>query len=149
MIVTTPATTKPPRRAVCPAGSPEPSAIALAQAGAPPPSVDGDEILIRQGDTIDVGIVWTDWLAANDARLKTSAWAADASSPKTPTVTATGIDAPLGQTIAVLDASAAAVGDAYVINNTIVVEDATPAAAGAYAMPERTLKRAIHVRVVL
>ncbi len=147
MIVSTPVVQKPPRRAVCPVNSPEPTGVVLAQSGAIPPSIDGDEILIRQGDIIDVGIVWSAWLTANDAALKTSAWAADASSPKTPTVSSSGIDAAAGQTVAVLDATAAAVGDVYVLNNTVTVDDATPS--GGYVLPVRTLKRSIHVRVVL
>lgn len=147
MIVQTPVVTKPPRRAVCPVYSPDPAPGALAQVGAMPPSIDGDEILIRQGDTIDIGILWGDWLKANDGKLKASSWAADGTSPAAPTITANGIDAPNGATIAVLDASAADVGDVYVINNTITVEDATPSTG--YVIPDRTLKRAVHVRVVL
>lgn len=113
-----------------------------------PPSIGGGMLFIRKGDIMDVGIDWSAWLAANNAVIKTSAWAAHAQSPQPPTISANGIDQALGQTVAILDASAATVGDTYYLTNTITVDDSTPNATNTYTFPTRTLARVIHVRVM-
>lgn len=148
MIVSSTATASvPPRRALCPVVTPD-GAIPTVQGDPVPPSIDGEEILIRQGDIIDVGIIWAAWLAANDGKLKSSTWAADPASPDAPVLGTSGIDTNTGTTITLVDASAAAVGAVYVLANTVVIEDGTPSGGG-YTLPDRTLKRIVHVRVTL
>lgn len=148
MIVQTPPTTAHCRRAIAPVCDPQtPGTSVLVIAGAPPPSVDGGMIFLHKGDQLDVGIDWSAWLANNNATLKTSQWAADPDSPASPTITANGIDSDAGHAIAIVDARAAVVGDTYWLHNTITVAD-KGGSSGAYAYPDRTLKRCIHVRVV-
>lgn len=133
------------RRAAVPACDPS----VEMPAGGNPPSVDGSTILVKAGDIIDVGLDWSQWCAANDGKIATSAWAAHGSSPQAPTLGDDGIDQAKQQTVAIVDASAASVGDIYYLQNTVTVSDATPGQANSYDLPTRTLKRVIHVRVVL
>lgn len=148
MIVQTAPTVARCRRAIAPVCDPQtPGTSVAVVAGAPPPSVDGNMIFIHQGDQLDVGIDWSAWLEANNATLKASQWAADPASPATPTVSANGIDTTAGHAVAIIDARTAAVGDTYWLHNTITVADGG-GGPGAYAYPDRTLKRCIHVRVV-
>lgn len=132
------------RRALAPACDPTVETAATAN----PPSIDGDIIYVRQGDIIDVGIDWTHWLDANDARLKSSSWAGHASSPNAPTITDDGFDLDKGHTVAIIDTSASTVGDVYWMNNTVVVEDPSSTSNG-YSIPDRTFTRLIHVKVSL
>lgn len=119
--------------------------VAITTAPTNPPAVG--TVLIRAGDIIDVGLDWTLWCRGNDASLKAagSTWAAHGSSPDAPTVSSSGIDSDRKHTVAVLDASAAVVGDTYWLVNTVVFEDASTD--GAYDFPDRTLKRTLYVIV--
>jgi hypothetical protein len=117
--------------------------VAISPAPPSPPSVGN--ILIRAGDIIDVGIDWSLWAKANDAKLKTSTFAAHGSTPAAPTIASQGADLDRGHGVAVIDASAAAVGAVYWLVNTAVFEDLTPD--GTYSFPDRTLKRTIYVIV--
>jgi len=130
------------RRPVVPACDPT-----IASGGVNPPSVDGQIVLIKAGDVIDVGLDWSDWLEGNGGKLASSAWAKHSASPKTPTLTdGTLIDDASKQTLVIVDTSEAAVGDVYYLENTVSVEGI---AAGGFTMPTRTLKRVLHVKVVL
>lgn len=134
-----------PRRASVPATE----AFSNATVDARPP-LNTVVIAIKIGDIIDVGILWGDWLTANLARLKTSTWAAagaPAASPAAPTIVASSsvLDRATGETACVLDASAAAEGNVYYVENTVTIEadeDLTP-----LVFPTRTLVRRLHVEV--
>lgn len=105
-------------------------------------------LYVKQGDIIDVGIDWSAWMAANEGRIASSAWAAHAASPAAPTLisAATDFSAERHESFTLVDASAAAVGDIYYLSNTITVADAT--ACGDADIPTRTMTRNIYVKVV-
>jgi len=119
--------------------------VAITTAPTNPPAIG--TVLVRAGDIMDVGIDWSLWCKANDAAIKAagSTWAAHGSSPAAPTIASSGIDADRKHTVAVIDASAAAVGAVYWLVNTVVMEDASPE--GAYDFPDRTIKRTLYVVV--
>lgn len=133
----------PCRRAIVPPCDP-----VSAASGTNPPSVDGKVMLIRKGDIIDVGLDWSQWLASNGGKLKTSSWAAHGSSPATPTFSGatTLIDKEHNHTLAILNTSGNAENDVLWIVNTVVIEG-IPDASG-FTMPDRTLLRKIDVKVV-
>lgn len=119
--------------------------VAIQTAPTNPPAVG--TVLVRAGDIMDVGLDWSLWCKANDAKLKAagSTWAAHGSSPAAPTISSSGIDDDRKQTVAIIDASAAAVGAVYWLVNTVVMEDGSPE--GNYDFPDRTLKRTLYVIV--
>lgn len=114
--------------------------------GARPP-LNTVMLTVRVGDILDVGILWTAWLEANGGRLKSSTWAASGSpdaSPQSPTLTGPVFNE-TGETAVLIDASAAAVGDTYHLDNTVVVAR-DPNLTG-LVLADRTLIRRIHVKV--
>lgn len=145
-IVTSTTTTTSQRRATVPADNPS---VEYPSTQTIPPAVDGLIHYIRQGDIIDVGMIWKPWLDANDGTILTSAWAAHANSPQAPTFGADGIDVALGATVTQLDTSAAAIGDTYYLQNTITVSDTTAGTVNTYDLPTRTLIRVMHVRITI
>lgn len=106
---------------------------------------------IRQRDTLDFGIDFTDWLAANNdggaVTLTTAVWAVAATSPKTPIIVGSGFD-PAGKTsVTITPAAAAVAGDAYWME-VIITVSAVAASAGFPALPARTLVRKVNIVVV-
>ena len=130
------------RRATVPAISP---AVKI-ESGNPPP-VENKTILVKAGDTLDVGIKWGTWLDANDGEIAASVWAAHADTPQAPTLVDDGYDGGKREAVVNVDASAATVGDIYYLENTVTVNDATPNS-GTFAYGTRTLKRVIYVEIV-
>jgi hypothetical protein len=113
--------------------------------GTTAPPLNTTALVIKAGDTLDFGIDWKAWATANAATIKTSAWAAAGSSPDTPTIgVTTYIDAANQVTAFMLDASGAAAGDEYLIDNTVVFEAAVGAA---IALADRTVKRRLQIKV--
>jgi len=111
------------------------------------PAVNTTVIPVKKGDIIDVGILWDKWLAHNFARIKTSAWAAagaPVASPDTPDIDSSTFDE-RGESVCILDTSAAEIGDEYYLENTVVVE--RDAALTGVVFPDRTLVRRLHVKV--
>ena len=138
------------RRSVAPACEP-PNVINQVGLASPPApsSIDGGMLYVRVGDILDVGIDWSQWCTANDAKILTSVWSAYSGSPQSPTVASSGIDTGVSHTVAILDASAAAWGDTYWLKNVVTFGDAGASPNHSYAFPTRTLTRMIMVKVVL
>lgn len=112
------------------------------------PFLNTSVLAIKLGDTVDVGILWGSWLVANNSRLKSSAWAAAGSpvaSPQAPTLTSPVLDRSTGETAVLVNASAAAIGDVYYLENTVIIEP--DPALTALALADRTLVRRIQVKV--
>lgn len=132
----------PCRRAIVPPCDP-----LQAAAGVNPPSVDGKLMLIRKGDIIDVGLDWSQWLASNGGKLKSSSWAAHGSSPGAVTFSGvtTLIDKEHQHTIAIVNTSGNAENDVLWLVNTAVIEGIP---GDGFTMPDRTLTRKIDVKVV-
>ena len=131
-----------PRRALVPAGDPT-----AEYTGTNPPAVDGKLILMRLGDKLDIGMDWSAWLAANDGKLKASAWAVHADSPATPTLSGGGMDQAEGQTVTIVDTAGLAVGNTIWLSNSVTIEDASPNASNTYTLPDRTMVRHLHIKV--
>lgn len=110
-----------------------------------PATVDGILVALKIGEVIDIGLDWSQWIAANAGKIKASAWAAHAQSPQEPTLGVDGIDQDRLHTIVVLDLSAAASGDIYYITNTLTVEGVQ---SGGFTIPDRTIKRVIGIRAI-
>lgn len=132
----------PCRRAIVPACDPQHETQ-----GSIPPSVDGNLIKIKKGDIIDVGLDWSGWLAANTAEIVSSEWAKHAASPQEPVFQGDQdlFNEVKGHSVVVLDLSGATVGQTYYLENTVVVSGKD----GGFTLPNRTIKRVIHIRVVL
>lgn len=133
------------RRAVVPTCDP-----VVEHTGTTPPSVDGQIMKIKAGDTIDVGIDWKAFFEANnvDASNVTVLFAAHALSPQAPVFSGslTLYDKDKAQAVVLLDASAAVVGNIYYITCTATLPGVTNSG---LTIPTRTVRRTIHVRVVL
>jgi hypothetical protein len=129
------------RRAIVPACDPQ-----VVATGTNPTAVNTAPLLVKVGDTIDIGLDWSQWIAGNGGKLKTSTWAAHAASPVAPTFAGavTLIHESRMHTVAVLDLSAHAAGTVYYIENTVVIEGI---ADGTFTMPDRTLKRMLWVKL--
>ena len=102
-------------------------------------------LYVRVGEIIDVGWYWKDWLDKNTGKIATSAWAAHASSPQSPTLGTDGIDQTRAETLVLVDASGATAGDIYWITNTVTVTDSDT---DSLTMGTRTLKRTLAVKVI-
>lgn len=129
------------------AGVPTPEQFTNFTADQRPP-LNSVMITIRKGDIIDVGILWGAWLKANAGRLKTSSWAAagaPVASPQAPTITTQLLNESSGETVALLDTTAAAVGDTYYLENTITF--GPDREINGVTFPDRTAARRIHVKV--
>lgn len=129
------------------AGVPEVESFTNFDANARPP-LNSVLITVRKGDIIDVGILWGAWLKKNAGRLKTSSWAAagaPVASPQAPTISSQLLNESSGETVAMLNTTAAAVGDTYYLENTVTFGP-DPELNGV-AFPDRTATRRIHVRV--
>jgi hypothetical protein len=116
------------------------------------PPLNSTMITVRIGDVLDVGILWGDWLTANAARIKASSWAAAGSpvaSPDSPTIVPDSelFDRKTGETVCLIDASAAAVGDIYYLENTVTLETDEDSENFSIVLPDRTVTRRIHVQV--
>lgn len=111
------------------------------------PLLNTTDLQIKAGDTMDVGILWGDWLTANGARLKTSTWAAGGDSPQSPTLVSNSqvMDRKGGETAVLLNAGSATPGDRYFLDNTVVVERDEDASD--LPLPDRTMIRRIAVKV--
>lgn len=116
-------------------------------AGATSPAIIAS-LVLRVGDITDVGIVWTAWAEANEAKIKTSAWAEADDSPQSPTISSPAYvqNASTDQvTACIINASGAVAGDKYILENTVVFEAKANAS---IAFADRTLKRRIQIVVV-
>jgi len=116
------------------------------------PPLNTTMITVKIGDIMDVGILWGAWLTANAARIKESVWAAAGSpvpSPQAPSIVANSslFDRKTGETVCVLDASAAAIGDTYYLENTVTLETDEDSENFSIVLPDRTAIRRIHVTV--
>lgn len=115
------------------------------QVGPTAPPLNTAALIIKAGDELDFGIDWKAWATLNGAKIKTSEWAAAGSSPDAPTIgTPDYIDAANQVTAFLLDASAAASGDEYLIDNTVVFE---PADDAPVAFADRTVTRRLQIKV--
>lgn len=129
------------RRVVIPAC--EPSTI---PAGTPPPVViNSAPILVRKGDTIDVGLDWSDWLAANGGELSAVAWAAHTDSPQAPTISGATTLFNKGEAMVLLNLGSATSGHVYWLTCTATIAGIP---VGGFTLPNRTVARTIAVRVV-
>lgn len=130
------------RRAVLPVDDPS---VATA-ADANPPAVGGVALMVKKGDIIDVGIDWSQWCAANDAKIKSSIFTVHADSPDSVVITAAnGIDTTREHTVAIINTAANVAGNNVWLENVVVVEDRTT---GTYNFPDRTLTRMLALLVV-
>lgn len=140
MTIVTALTSAPPRRLAVPSNDTTDTSGSSDKA-----LIEASPLYVRAGETIDVGWHWADWLTLNTGKIATSAWAAHASSPDTPTLGADGVDQTRSETLVLVDASGAAAGDIYWITNTVTVTDSD---SDSLAMGTRTLKRTLAVKVI-
>lgn len=116
------------------------------------PALNTQPLFIRLGDTVDFGIIWSDWAKFNHGKIKTSAWAAAGApvpSPAEPAISGELVDQENQTTSFMLAAPASGddaveVGDEFYIENTVVFEKAADAPVN-YA--DRTLTRRLHIKV--
>jgi hypothetical protein len=114
--------------------------------GTLPTLINPAPLVLLKGEIIDVGLEWLAWGKKNCATIKTSSWVAHAQSPQAPTlqVPVTLFNETTQSTVAVLNLTAATLGDTYWLENTVVFKSDP---VGAFQMPERTLRRTVAVRV--
>lgn len=118
--------------------------------GAPIPALG--VFYMRQRDTLDFGVDFTNWLVANSngaspLTIASATWGASADSPKTPTIVGEGFD-PAGRVAVIVAAPPGALaGDSYWLDLTMTTT-ALPASQGYPAMPGRTVVRRIKLVVV-
>lgn len=113
--------------------------------GAVPAAINATPILVRKGDTIDVGIDWSAWLEANKGKLKSVAWAAHGSTPQAPTISGATTLFSKGEAVVLLNLGSAVVDNIYWLTCTATIEGIPD---GAFTMPDRIVARTITVKVV-